>query len=155
MSNTLLNGELFSELKKLDQRYGNDSELPSQHKKTRNSIKKKYKSKAEIERLAHSIRASENEVKAKQDKIVEKNVQKLLKSTKKKVEYDSIVQQLESTRRQYEPKGRKLLSRPSKKSKLKNQSATAFTEEDFEKFSAEYFVNSKPIRKGTEENALD
>eukprot|EP00093_Oithona_nana_P009463 09463.XXX_560127_560594_1 [CDS] Oithona nana genome sequencing. len=134
MSSSLLNGELFSELKKLDQRYGNDSELPSQHKKTRNSIKKKYKSKAEIERLAHSIRASENEVKAKQDKTVEKNVQKLLKSTKKKVEYDSIIH---------------------KKSKLKNQSATAFTEEDFEKFSAEYFVNSKPIRKGTEENALD
>ena len=149
MSNTLLNGELFSELKKLDQRYGKDSELPSQHKKARNSIKKKYKSNADVERLANSIRASEDEVKAKQNKIVEKNVQKLLKSarTKKNVEYDSIIQQLDSTKRQYEPKGRKLLSRPSKKSKLNQESTTAFTEEDFEKFSAEYFVNSKPIRK--------
>ena len=63
---------------------------------------------------------------------------------------ESIIQQLEGTKRHYEPKGRKLL-KPSQKAKKTKKPSTAFTEEDFEKFSSEYFVHSKPIRKETPE----
>ena len=85
MSSSLLNAELYSDLKSLDQRYGNnESVLPKASKKLRNSLKKKYKSNPEVEKLAQAIRASDTEVKAKRNKIVEQNVQRLLKSSKTK-----------------------------------------------------------------------
>ena len=89
MSSSLLNAELYSELKSLDQRYGNnESELPKAAKKLRNSFKKKYKSNPEVEKLAQAIRVSDTEVKAKRNKVVEQNVQRLLKSSKtKSVDY--------------------------------------------------------------------
>jgi hypothetical protein len=36
-----------------------------------------------------------------------------------------------------------------KKKKANSAEGTVFTEEDFEKFSKEYFVNSKPIHPST------
>ena len=151
MSNALLNGELFAEVKELDQRYGNQ---PIETKKPRRKNLKKYRSNPQVEKLAHSLKFSNEDVKAKNDKVVEKNVNKLLKKSHQSAsKYDSIIQQLDSTKRHFEPKGRKLLSK--KRKIVAKKETSAFTEEDFEKFGEEYFVNSKPLKKVDIDNALD
>ena len=147
MSNALLNGELFAEVKELDQRYGNQSVEAKKPKKL-----KKYKPHPQVERLAQLLKSSNEDTKVKQAKVVEKNVKKLLKSKQSTPKYESIIQQLDSTKRHFEPKGRKLLKKKQKVAARKETSA--FTDEDFEKFSQEYFVNSKPLKKA-DSDALD
>ena len=90
-----------------------------------------------------------------------KNTKKLLKlpsSTKsgaavdksKVVAFDSIFDQIASSTRCYEPKGRNLL-KPTEKKKAaaaKSEGQTsAFTEHDFEEFRKSFFANSAPIAK--------
>ena len=149
MSNALLNGELFAEVKELDQRYGNPSFEVKKPKKV-----KKYKTNPRVERLEKKVlKSSSEDTKVKQAKVVEKNVEKLLSKSKPSAgKYESIIQQLDSTKRHFEPKGRKLLSK--KKKVTVKRETSAFTEEDFENFSQEYFVHSKPLKKD-QSDALD
>ena len=149
MSNALLNGELFAEVKELDQRYGNQSFEAKRPKKL-----KKYKTNSGVERLAQVLKSSNEDTKVKQAKVVDRNVKKLLKSKQSTAKYESIIQQLNSTKRHFEPKGRKLLTKKQKD--VVRKETSAFTEEDFEKFSQEYFVHSKPLKKADKDrDALD
>lgn len=86
---------------------------------------------------------------------VESGVQKLLglseasrASTDKVSGAQAVVEHTERTRRHYVPKSREFLEKFSKKKKPETN-GTVFTEEDFEKFSREYFVNSKPLHPST------
>ena len=88
---------------------------------------------------------------------VESGVQKLLglskasrASSDKVSSAKAVVDHNERTKRHYVPKSREFLEKFSKKKKPETDSnGTVFTEEDFEKFSREYFVNSKPLHPTT------
>ena len=79
------------------------------------------------------------------------NVQKLLafsettqlNSTSK----SNIIEHNNKSKRHYEPKSRNFLKN-LKGSRVKKESSL-FTEEDFDRFSKEYFLHSEPINKST------
>ena len=79
------------------------------------------------------------------------NVQKLLALSESAQMSSSsksnIINHTDKSKRHYEPKSRNFLKN-LKRSKPKKQSSL-FTEEDFDRFSKEYFLNSEPINKSS------
>ena len=59
----------------------------------------------------------------------------------------NIISHTNKSQRHYEPKSRGFLK--SIRTQKKTEDRSIFSEEDFEKFSNEYFLNSKPINKST------
>jgi hypothetical protein len=88
---------------------------------------------------------------------IEAGVQKLLNfsnaskaSSSSVANAKDVVQHHQKTQRHYVPKSREFMEKFSKKKqKVEDATGTVFTEEDFEKFAQEYFVNSKPINSST------
>ena len=84
------------------------------------------------------------------DKTDEK-IQKLISLSNdfgiKAVPTKTIIEHTHKSKRHYEPKSRTFL--PNLKPKKKSESTSIFSEEDFERFSKEYFVNSDTINKTT------
>ena len=88
---------------------------------------------------------------------VEAGVQKLLSlsnaykaSSSSVANAGDVVQHHQKMQRHYVPKSREFMEKFSqKKQKVEDSTGTVFTEEDFEKFAKEYFVNSKPINQTT------
>ena len=85
-------------------------------------------------------------------------MEKLLKLSSKcgtkRLSVEPLFEHIENSKRHYEPKGRNLLKKKPKKNNLTDEK-TVFTEKDFEKFSTEYFLNSKPIVKSNKVNEID
>ena len=81
---------------------------------------------------------------------VEAGVAKLLNISKssRSSAASAVFEQHEKLHRHYIPKSRNFLEKFQKKKKVEPE-GTVFTEEDFEKFSKEYFVNSKPVNSTT------
>jgi hypothetical protein len=152
MSAALLRGDLKAELEELDERYSDKIQNKNKQKVGGGKVKKRYKQNPKVDRLAKEFDSSPATLKKLEKATVEKNTQKLLqlsgnKSGVKKGAFDSIFDQIASSKRHYEPKGRNLL-KPTEKKKPTNQGQTsAFTEQDFEEFRKSYFANSAPIAK--------
>lgn len=165
---SLLKRELekeFAELEKRGHVNGGKSKsrkLVDQLPTTRHGIKKTMKRlktekslpKSSSKKMKFSfleLQSKEKINREKQEK-VELGVRKLLglsEASKSVTSASEIVEQNNKLRRQYEPKSRKFLEKFGPKKKVEESSGTVFTEEDFEKFSREYFVNSKPIHPTT------
>ena len=161
---SLLKRELekeFAELEKRGHVNGGKSKsrkLVDQLPTTRHGIKKTMKrlktEKSSSKKMKFSfleLQSKEKINREKQEK-VELGVRKLLglsEASKSVTSASEIVEQNNKLRRQYEPKSRKFLEKFGPKKKVEESSGTVFTEEDFEKFSREYFVNSKPIHPTT------
>ena len=79
------------------------------------------------------------------------NVQKLLAFSKDSelegVSTKNILDHTHKSKRHYEPKSRNFMK--NLKPKKKAESTSIFSEQDFEKFQNEYFLNSEPINKTT------
>ena len=79
------------------------------------------------------------------------NVQKLLALSESaqisSCSKSNIINHTNKSKRHYEPKSRNFLKN-LKRSKPKKESSL-FTEEDFDRFSKEYFLNSEPINKSS------
>jgi len=79
------------------------------------------------------------------------NVRKLLalseSSQMSSCSKSNIINHTDKSKRHYEPKSRNFLKN-LKRSKPKKESSL-FTEEDFDRFSKEYFLNSEPINKSS------
>ena len=79
------------------------------------------------------------------------NVQKLLALSESaqmsSCSKSNIINHTDKSKRHYEPKSRNFLKN-LKRSKPKKESSL-FTEEDFDRFSKEYFLNSEPINKSS------
>lgn len=156
MSAALLRGDLKAELEELDDRYSdkiqNKQKQQSKQKVGGGKVKKRYKQNPKVDRLARDFDSSPATLKKLEKATVQKNTEKLLqlsgnKSGVKKVVFDSIFDQIASSKRHYEPKGRNLL-KPTERKKHKHQGQTsAFTEQDFEEFRKSFFANSAPIAK--------
>ena len=147
--------ELKSELEALDQRHGDKSQKQSRdYRKTFLKKSKKYRANVKVEEIAKELSKSEEDQKATKQAKVQANIQKLLKLSSKsgtnKISVDPLIEQLDSSKRYYEPKGRTLLKKKSKKKSLEGDQSL-FTDKDFEDFGKEYFLNSKPVTK-TETN---
>jgi len=156
MSAALLRGDLKAELEELDERYSDKIQGKNKRKLKQKGgggrVKKRYKQNPKVDQLAKELDLSPATLKKLEKATIEKNTEKLLqlsgsKSGVKKVAFDSIFDQIASSKRHYEPKGRNLL-KPTERKKPKNQGQTsAFTEQDFEEFSKSFFANSAPIAK--------
>jgi hypothetical protein len=155
MSTSLLRHELTSEIEQLDKRYNEKPNSTKNKTKKSNSASrgvkshvKKYKANPKVDQLANSLQSSQESVDLANKKKTQANIEKLLKlsasTAAKGLAVNSILEYTEVGKRSYEPKGRTLLDRPAKSKKQKVESSI-FTDQDFEKFSREYFVNSKPI----------
>ena len=143
--------ELKSELEALDQRHGDKSQKQSRdYRKTFLKKSKKYRANVKVEEIAKELSKSEEDQKATKQAKVQANIQKLLKLSSKsgtnKISVDPLIEQLDSSKRYYEPKGRTLLKKKSKKKSLEGDQSL-FTDKDFEDFGKEYFLNSKPVTK--------
>jgi len=79
---------------------------------------------------------------------VEAGVEKLLRMSKSSGSSSVVFEQHDKLNRHYIPKSRNFMEKFAKKKK-KEPEGTVFTEEDFEKFAKEYFVNSKPVNSTT------
>lgn len=167
----LLNRELakeFAELEKRSNDFKNKTtkkrKLSEQLPTTRHGIKKQMKRlKAENSRPKFGgpskkikfsfleLQSDDRAAKAKKEKIEEgvKRLVTLSKSTKSIVKASTVVEHNERLQRRYVPKSRLFNEQFSKKKSADEGSGTVFTEEDFEKFSREYFINSKPIHPST------
>ena len=143
--------ELKSELEALDQRHGDKSQKQSKHSR-KNFLKKskKYRSNVKVDQIAKELSKSEEDQKATKQAKVQANIEKLLKLSSKsgtnKISVDPLIEQLDSSKRYYEPKGRTLLKKKPKKKSLEGDQSL-FTDKDFEDFGKEYFLNSKPVIK--------
>ena len=147
--------ELKSELEALDQRHGDKSQKQSRdYRKTFLKKSKKYRANVKVEEIAKELSKSEEDQKATKQAKVQANIEKLLKLSSKsgtnKISVDPLIEQLDSSKRYYEPKGRTLLKKKPKKKSLEGDQSL-FTDKDFEDFGKEYFLNSKPVTK-TETN---
>ena len=119
MSAALLRGDLKAELEELDERYSdkiqNKNKRQSKQKVGGGKVKKRYKQNPKVDRLAQEFDSSPATLKKLEKATVEKNTQKLLKlsgnkSSVKKGAFDSIFDQIASSKRHYEPKGNVILS---------------------------------------------
>lgn len=158
MSAALLRGDLKAELEELDQRYKacqvqtTKQQQPKKKAKSSKPLKKRYKRNPKVDELAQAFETSPATLKKLEKATVAKNTEKLFqlstKSRVNKVPFDSIFDQIASSKRYYEPKGRNLLRPTEKKKKDQAQGQTsAFSEQDFEEFSKSFFANSLPIAK--------
>ena len=83
----------------------------------------------------------------------DENIKKLLAFSKdgalKNISTQNIINHTNKTKRNYQPKSRDFLKniKPPKKTAAES----IFSEEDFEKFSTEYFLHSNPINRATVE----
>ena len=119
MSAALLRGDLKAELEDLDDRYSdkiqNKQKQQSKQKVGGGKVKKRYKQNPKVDRLARDFDSSPATLKKLEKATVQKNTEKLLqlsgnKSGVKKVVFDSIFDQIASSKRHYEPKGNVILS---------------------------------------------
>lgn len=160
MSRAFLKGELDKEFRNLERHRSNPSknkksdielQTTSCHgvKKASKRSKPKqsgYKSIAPLD--LKKILSKQNQQNSDKTK---DNVQKLLafsettqlNSTSK----SNIIEHNNKSKRHYEPKSRNFLKN-LKGSRVKKESSL-FTEEDFDRFSKEYFLHSEPINKST------
>ena len=157
MSAALLRGDLKAELEELDQRYGNfQTGNPKQQKR---SVKKRFKRNPKVDELAKALQASPSARKKLEKETIRSNAKKLLelsaKSSSKKVALDPIYDQITSSKRYYEPKGRSILKPRQSKKQQKGASASVFTDKDFEEFSKSYFVNTSRIAKSSKKSDED
>ena len=166
----LLSRELEKEFAELERRSTDSNnkkakrKLSEQLPTTRHGIKKQMKRlKAENSRpkfggpskkMKFSFLELQSDAKAadvKKEKI-EEGVKKLVglsKAAKAIVKASTVVEHNEKLQRRYVPKSRLFKEQFSKKKPSSDVAGTVFTEEDFEKFSREYFINSKPIHPST------
>ena len=114
MSAALLRGDLKAELEELDERYSDKiqgkNQRQSNHKGGVGKVKKRYKQNPKVDQLSQELDSSPATLKKLEKATVEKNTEKLLqlsgnKSGVKKVAFDSIFDQIASSKRHYEPKG--------------------------------------------------
>ena len=158
MSSALIRQELKAETTELDLKYNSDSKVFAKKARTsKNFHAKKFKQHPKVDEVARSFREPSSLAKKREEEKIRSNVNKLLElsssvssNTSSKA---SILDQVLSTKRHYEPKGRQLLKPRQKKSK-KEEAQSVFTEEDFEHFKEEYFAHSAPITKKAK-NGLD
>lgn len=160
MSKAFLKGELDKEFRSLERQQSN----PSKHRKLEiepqstscHGVKKALKrSKPKQFNYKNASPLNLNKILSKQNQQnsdkTKDNVQKLLafsettqvNSTSK----STIIEHNDRSKRHYEPKSRSFLKN-LKGSRAKKESSL-FTEEDFDRFSREYFLNSEPINKST------
>ena len=166
----LLNRELEKEFAELERRSTasrkttTKKKLSEQLPTTRHGIKKQMKRlKAENSRPKFGgpskkikfsfleLQSEDRAAKAKKEKI-EEGVKKLVglsKSAKTIVKASTVVEHNEKHQRRYVPKSRIFKEQFNKKKPSSEGSGSVFTEEDFERFSREYFINSKPIHPTT------
>lgn len=145
MSSALLRADLKAELQELDQRYGQ-----SVKKVSRKAQGKRFKKDPKVDELAKTLQASASSQKELDKRAVQANVKKLKElsaqsSSLKKVSLQPIYNQIISSKRSFEPKGRTLLKKKSAVKKAAKAETSVFTEEDFEDFRKSYFVNSSTI----------
>ena len=128
MSAALLRGDLKAELEELDDRYSdkiqNKQKQQSKQKVGGGKVKKRYKQNPKVDRLARDFDSSPATLKKLEKATVQKNTEKLLqlsgnKSGVKKVVFDSIFDQIASSKRHYEPKGNVILSLQLKSTVIK------------------------------------
>ena len=144
--------ELKSELEALDQRHGDKSQkLPGHSRKNFLKKLKKYRANVKVEEIAKEFSKSEEDQISSKKAKVQANIEKLLKLSSKsgtnKISVDPLIEQLDNSKRYYEPKGRTLLKKKPKKKSLEGGDQSLFTDKDFEDFGKEYFLNSKPVAK--------
>ena len=171
MSAALLRGDLNVELEELNERYSdqtyknnkksNQKNNYQENRKLNNKSKRRFRRNPKVDDLAKALETSPSALKKLEKETIVKNSEKLLKlSSKTKsraavvdkskvVAFDSIFDQIASSKRCYEPKGRNLLkSTEKKKAAAKSEGQTsAFSEHDFEEFRKSFFANSAPIAK--------
>ena len=118
MSAALLRGDLKAELEVLDNRYSDKIQSKNQRQARQKigggKVKKRYKQNPKVDRLAKEFESSPATLKKLEKATIEKNTKKLLqlsgnKSGVKKVAFDSIFDQIASSKRHYEPKGNVIL----------------------------------------------
>ena len=161
MSSALIRQELKAETTELDLKYNSDSKVFAKKAKTskKNFHAKKFKQHPKVDEVARSFREPSSLAKKREEEKIRSNVNKLLElssSLSNTSSKASILDQVLSTKRHYEPKGRQLLTPRQKKSKKEEEAGaqSVFTEEDFERFKGEYFAHSAPITKKAK-NGLD
>ncbi len=151
MSSALIKAELRGELEKLDQRYSSSEQAlvskKRQHFKTKG--KRRYKINPKVEEIAKNLQVSASARKKLEKEAIARNAQKLLdlaaQSGSNKAHLSAIIEQNDSSKRLYEPKGRQLL-KPKTANKPKNKAQPSiFSESDFEEFRKSYFANSAQI----------
>ena len=164
MSTALLRRELKSELEELDQRHNSNNKNTAGNRSVHQSLKrsKKYKPNFKVDEIEKELKISKEDQKEKSKKKLKETVDNLLKlssktsSSSNEISVEPLLEQHFKTKRHFEPKGRNLLKKiqGSKRRPTNSESKSVFTEKDFEEFSKEYFINSKPIknlRKAEEE----
>ena len=155
MSTALLRRELKSELEELDQRH-NSNNKNTGNRSVHQSLKrsKKYKPNFKVDEIEKELKISKEDQKEKSKKKLKETVDNLLKLSSKtssscnEISVEPLLEQHFKTKRHFEPKGRNLLKKNqgSKRRQTNSESKSVFTEKDFEEFSKEYFINSKPIK---------
>jgi len=155
MSTALLRRELKSELEELDQRHNSDKKNTSNNRRVQQSIKrsKKYKPNFKVDEIEKELNISKEDQREKSKKKLKETVDNLLKlssktSSSSEISVEPLLEQHFKTKRHFEPKGRNLLKKNlgSKRRPTNSETKSVFTEKDFEDFSKEYFINSKPIK---------
>ena len=165
MSTALLRRELKSELEELDQRHNsNNKNTGNNNRSVHQSLKrsKKYKPNFKVDEIEKELKISKEDQKEKSKKKLKETVDNLLKlssktSSSNDISVEPLLEQHFKNKRHFEPKGRNLLKKNlgSKRRPTNSETKSVFTEKDFEDFSKEYFINSKPIknlRKAEEED---
>jgi len=159
MSKAFLKGELDKEFRSLERHQTNQS------KNKKSNVETQSTSRHGVKKAQRRLKSNHNNTKTtaffRPKKMIERsheesdktneNIQKLLVLSET-VQLNSssksnIINHTEKSKRHYEPKSRNFIKnlkghKPTKESSL-------FTEEDFDKFSKEYFLNSNPINKSS------
>lgn len=162
MSSSFLKGELERELSELERRSndGNNTKkktvsktkplrenLSSKRhgiKKQLKTLKNKRQKPNPSKRYRFSL-ADETKSCGEKDKLSE-NLERLVSKTPTANPLLSdLAQQVYNSKKSYEPKGRSFFTKKAKKQHQESESV--FTEADFEAFSKEYFIHSKPLSK--------
>lgn len=164
MTKALIKGELDKEFRNLS-RTGNYKTTSKDKTKSlteflptnRHGVKKALKRLKSDKNRSNTLKSVKNKKQKKADSNSDdidhtnENVQRLLEFSKdselKGLSNKNILDHTNKLKRHYEPKSRSFLK--NLKPKKKTESVSIFSEQDFETFQNEYFLNSEPINKTT------